>query len=109
MAGERKLTQRQSGNVHKAASKWACSIRTIYRALERTSYEELMAAMPEEELLKPSEAARLLRCSKSTIYRYLTEGKLTEVRLFGTLVRVKKSELIGMIETAMAGGMEGAP
>jgi len=46
-----------------------------------------------EELLKPSEVMRLLKISRRTFYRWISEDKIRVVRLPSGQYRVPKSEV----------------
>jgi excisionase family DNA binding protein len=54
------------------------------------------AAYPE--LLSRTQAAKLLNIAKTTLDRYVREGRVKK-HTKGTLVRFKKSELIGNLKT----------
>jgi excisionase family DNA binding protein len=48
------------------------------------------------ELLTVAEAAQALRISKPTIWRWIREGRLHPVRLGRRVVRLRRSEVVGM-------------
>ncbi len=81
------------------------SKRTIYRSMEKGKLEKVLirgnvwVKVPEEikemkpgdVLLLPSNAAKLLAVSRSTIYRWFWEGRLTGTLLLGRTLRIYKS------------------
>jgi excisionase family DNA binding protein len=52
----------------------------------------------EKMLLRPDEAAQMLRVSRWTIYRWLTEGRIRGTRVGRGTVRVFKDSIDRLIE-----------
>lgn len=48
-------------------------------------------------LLTVKEVAGLLRVDRNTVYRWLHNGKLSKISLFGGHVRIRKSEIDSII------------
>jgi excisionase family DNA binding protein len=105
-----------------AAALLGVKLRTIYRFYERglifpenirgtrrlsqAAIMELAGgmAMADMRLMRVREAAALLQVSRSTIYRWLAEGRLREVRIAGSIVRLLRRE----VETMLAEAREGS-
>ena len=51
-----------------------------------------------QEWYSVQEAAKLLRVSDSTIYRYIASGKLPAYKLAGYVVRTKREDLMRLLE-----------
>ena len=51
-----------------------------------------------EKSLTPSEVSRVLHVSRQTVYRLLKSGKLPAVYISGVGYRVRKNELLKMID-----------
>lgn len=54
------------------------------------------ATISDNEWLTDSEAAKYLRVSRDTIYRWAKQGKLTLYKIAGTATRVRKRDLDGL-------------
>jgi excisionase family DNA binding protein len=67
------------------------------------------ASSPLEELLKPSEVARMLGVSRTWLYEAAKRGRVPCVRLAGAdgPVRFVESDLIEWLERARAGWLPG--
>ncbi len=57
-------------------------------------------------LLKPAEAASILRISRSLVYRLIADGQLASVR-FGRIVRVRSEDLEQFIRRNCSGASIG--
>jgi excisionase family DNA binding protein len=55
-----------------------------------------MDSVDGSDLLTPTEAAALARCSPKTVYRWAATGQLGRVRL-GRLVRIRRDDLEAFI------------
>lgn len=87
------------------------TIRTIYRAIEKGTFErvlvrgrtrvkipeEIKEMKPDDYLLRPSDVAKTLNVSRSTIYRWFWEGRLAGTLLFGRTLRLFKSGIDAFI------------
>jgi excisionase family DNA binding protein len=85
-----------SGRLH-------VSQRTLYRYLDKVGLAAIRAEAAEYqtgELLTVKEVAKILKCSKSSVYRYAEAGWLPAKMIFGTLVRVRAEELQQIIAEA---------
>lgn len=72
-----------------------CALRAV-RAARRADKRRAQEVRPgplEDRLLLVAEVADRLRCSKVTVYRLVSQGRLRGVRVGGTGVRVKASSL----------------
>lgn len=81
----------------KAASRFNMSRRTLYRYLRVVDMEEIkeeFTRLKGEKLLTFKQVATKLNCSRSSVYRWATEeGKIQYIRLFGSILRIRQSEL----------------
>ena len=55
----------------------------------------------EQVLLRPTEAARALGCSRTRVYELVHAGDLPHVRLGGTSIRIPKVAIQRLIDEAM--------
>ena len=60
--------------------------------------------MVEQELLTPTEGARLCRVKVTTFREWLVEGKLPSIRLTRKSIRVRRSDLDRFLNASVAGG-----
>ncbi len=58
----------------------------------------------EQVLLRPSEAAKALGCSRTRVYELVHAGDLPHVRLGGTSIRIPKLAIQRLIDQAMKPG-----
>lgn len=56
------------------------------------------------ELMKPAEAAQMLRVRRSTLYAWIREGRIPAVRLSERVVRVPRERLEALLEDLSVGG-----
>jgi len=61
----------------------------------------------EQVLLRPSEAAKALGCSRTRVYEMVHTGDLPHVRLGGTSIRIPKLAIQRLIDDAMKLGEGG--
>jgi excisionase family DNA binding protein len=61
----------------------------------------------EQVLLRPSEAAKALGCSRTRVYEMVHTGDLPHVRLGGTSIRIPKVAIQRLIDDAMMLGEGG--
>jgi excisionase family DNA binding protein len=47
-----------------------------------------MTTLPQKELLRPDEVARYFDVHKSTVYRWIDEGKLQAVKIGDKIIRI---------------------
>lgn len=58
----------------------------------------------EQVLLRPSEAARALGCSRTRVYELVHAGDLPHVRLGGTSIRIPRVAIQRLVDHAMQTG-----
>jgi excisionase family DNA binding protein len=58
----------------------------------------------EQVLLRPSEAAKALGCSRTRIYELIHAGDLPHVRLGGTSIRIPRVAIQRLVDHAMQTG-----
>lgn len=61
-----------------------------------------------ERLLTVPEVAEILRVSNNSVYRWISGGDLTKVKLGGRAVRIKQADLDWFIEERRSGGQREA-
>jgi len=63
----------------------------------------------EQKLLRPLEAAKVLGCSRATVYSLVSSGDLPSVRLGGTTIRIPAAAIEKLINNAMSEGEVQSP
>lgn len=49
------------------------------------------------DLIKPSEAARMLGCCRSTVHNLINSGRLASVRVTPKLIRVRRESVLAIL------------
>ena len=49
--------------------------------------------VPEKKYYRPDEVARLLRVTRSTVYFWVSRGKIGHIRTPGGLIRISRDEI----------------
>lgn len=56
------------------------------------------SSLPDKPYFRPDEVARLFAVSRSTVYRWIEEGRLRSVRIAGSTVRIERQAVIKIID-----------
>lgn len=56
-----------------------------------------MTTLPQKELLRPDEVAVYLNISRSTVYRWIEEGKLPAKKVGEKLIRIPRKALVNLV------------
>jgi len=57
-----------------------------------------LADFPDKPYFRPDELARLFDVSRSTVYRWIEEGRLPSVKIAGSTVRIEREAVLKIIE-----------
>ena len=57
-----------------------------------------MTPLPKKELLRPDEVASYFRVSRSSVYRWIDEGKLDSMKTPGQSVRIPREAVAKVVE-----------
>ncbi len=111
MEEQSRLRNRKSGVLRKAHV-LKLSKKSLYRHLTVVGEargiedirEEIDKIAPGDELLTASEVAKILKCSRSSVYRWATEeGRIPFIMVFGTSFRIRRSDLNKVLQEALKG------
>jgi excisionase family DNA binding protein len=69
----------------------------------------VMADLPRKSLLRPDEVAKFLSISKSSIYRWVDEGKLLACSLSRGSVRIFRKSVLELVEKQSTGSFDEKP
>jgi excisionase family DNA binding protein len=67
----------------------------------RSAHEDYGWTMETRRQMKPSEAARILRCCYKTVIRYIVAGKLPAVRRGGTHYLIDERDVLRLLTPAV--------
>lgn len=54
--------------------------------------------LPDRLYFRPDEVARYFSVSKSTVYRWIDEGRLKSVKIAGSVIRIKRTDILKAVK-----------